>query len=197
MKMMSYSQNRTTRHSSGKLKPLWPLGVHPRAEYLHREELRLGSETQLLRLIKLPAGPWPLLYRCCSPGFWVLVFCWLPLILRVNTQLRPGSHTKNGMREKWVSTTHTYIHIYILAQLSGAKPTSFWEAMQSCWEHTQPHPHPLWSHCCTFPCSETVPNAMMEDVFVRPVGSCHAHRFPLSSERVKGSFQKNCLLHIR
>lgn len=85
-----------------------------------REELHLGSGTQLPLLLKRPADTLPLKHRCCSSGLWVLV-CWLPLILRVTSPVQARDSCCQGMREKWASTIHTYTNAHTQHNLGQSR----------------------------------------------------------------------------
>lgn len=84
---------------------------------MHNEELNSSSETRLITLYLLPADTWTLRQRCYSPGLRALVFCWVPIILKVTSpaQARESCYKWNE-REVGKCHTHKHKHTYTPAQ---------------------------------------------------------------------------------
>ena len=113
----------------------------------------------------------------------VLVFYWLPLILRATTTTTTTTHTHTHTHTVLVfywltlilrATTHTHTPPHLLAQ-PRVKLTSFWEVTES-WKSSQrgPHPQPLWSFSLQRVC--TLPGSPGDASDKEPTCQCTKHK---------------------
>ena len=111
----------------------------------------------------------------------MLVFYWLPLILRANTHTHTHTHTHGAgvllaaCNPKSKHThTHTHTH-HPISWHSQGKTDLFWGSHGKLKEHTKgPHPQPLWSLSLHKVC--TLPGSPGDASDKEPLCQCRRHK---------------------